>query len=138
MRKIVIGTAVVSSIFAITAAGAAGLGTLSGGGTVNLVNTGQVTISTTSCTDPLSIAYQYSDSTHQTITGVTLVGSSNATTTCNGQTATVAILDTPGTYSQTGTAIFAHGAINETATISLATPYNVLAFPPTTLTISVG
>jgi hypothetical protein len=138
MRKIVIGTAVVSSIFAMTAAGAAGLGTLTGGGTVNLVNTGQVAITTTSCTDPLDISYTYSDATHQTITGVTLVGSSNATTTCEGQTATVVILDTPGTYSQTGNAVFADGAINETASITLGTPYDVLTYPPTNLTISVG
>jgi prepilin-type processing-associated H-X9-DG protein len=138
MRKIVIGTAVVSSIFALTAAGAAGLGTLTGGGTVNLVNTGQVSVSTTSCTDPLDISYTYSDATHQTITGVVLVGSSNGTTTCEGLTATVLLLDTPGTYSQTGNAVFADGSVNETATITLATPYNVLGFPPTTLTISVA
>lgn len=138
MRKIVIGTAVVSSIFALTAAGAAGLGTLTGGGTVNLVNTGQVSVSTSSCTDPLDISYTYANATHQTITGVVLVGSSNATSTCTGLTATVVLSDTPGTYSQTGNAAFADGAINSTATITLATPFDVLGFPPALLTISVA
>ena len=138
MRKFVIATAAASSIFARPAAGAAGLGTLTGGGTVNLVNTGEVAVTTTSCTDNLDIAYTYADASHQSITGVTLVGTLNASTTCEGLTATVVLLDTPETYSQTGNAVFADGATNETATISLVTPYNTVTNPLAKLTISVS
>lgn len=138
MKKILLALAVASSIFAITAAGASGLGTLTGGTTVGVVNTGTVSVTTTSCTDNLSIAYVYADSSNQSITGVTLTGAVNASSTCTGTDATVILSDLGGTpYTQTGTATFSAGATNMTATISLGTAYNVVSNPLKQLDISV-
>jgi hypothetical protein len=138
MKKILLALAVASSIFAITAAGASGLGTLTGGTTVGVVNTGSVSVTTTSCTDNLDIAYTYADASHQSITAVTLTGAVNASSTSTGTTATVVLSDLGGTpYTQTGNAVFAAGATNVAATITLGTAYNVVTNPLKQLDISV-
>ncbi len=138
MKRILLALAVASSIFAVTAAGASGLGTLTGGTTVGVVNTGSVSVTTTSCVDNLDIAYVYADGTHQSITGVTLTGDVNASSTCIGTTATVVLSDLGGTaYTQTGNHAFVAGASNATSSITLGTPYNVVTNPLKQLSISV-
>jgi hypothetical protein len=138
MKKILLALAVASSIFAVTAAGASGLGTLTGGGTVGVVNTGTVSVTTTSCVDNLSIAYTYADATHQSITGLTLTGAINGASTCVGTTATVVLSDLGGTpYTQTGNQVFVEGSTHAESVITLGTAYNVVTNPLKRLSISV-
>ena len=137
MKRILLALTIASSIFAVTAAGASGLGTLTGGTTVGLVNTGTVSVTTTSCTDNLSIAYTYADGTHQSITGVTLTGAVNASSTCVGTTATVVLSDTAGTYTKTGNHAFVAGSTNAESVIPLGAAYNVSTNPLVQLAISV-
>jgi hypothetical protein len=137
MKKILLALAVASSIFAVTAAGASGLGTLTGGGTVGVVNTGTVSVTTTSCVDNLSIAYAYADVTHQSITGLTLTGAINGASTCVGTTATVVLSDTAGTYTKTGNHVFVEGSTHAESVIALGTAYNVVTNPLVQLAISV-
>lgn len=138
MKKILLALAVASSIFAVTAAGASGLGTLTGGGTVGVVNTGTVSVTTTSCVDNLSIAYTYADATHQSITGLTLTGAINGASTCVGTTATVVLSDLGGTpYTQTGNQVFVEGTTHAESVIALGTAYNVVTNPLKRLSISV-
>lgn len=138
MKRILLALAVASSIFAVTAAGASGLGTLTGGTTVGVVNTGSVSVTTTSCVDNLDIAYTYADASHQSITGVTLTGDVNASSTCIGTTATVVLSDLGGTpYTQTGNHAFVAGATNATSVITLGTAYDVVTNPLKQLSISV-
>ena len=138
MRKFIVATAVAGSILAITSAAASGLGTLTGGGTVSLVNTGSVGVTTYNCTDALDVAYTFADSTHQSITGVTLTGAVTASSTCAGQTATVVLKNAGATYTKTANAVFAEVAGSQVATIDFsAVAYNVLANPLVATDISV-
>jgi hypothetical protein len=137
MRKFIIATAVAGTVLAVTSAAASGLGTLSGGGTVSLVNTGEVAVTTYNCTDAISVAYTYADGTHQSITGVTLTADTTVSSTCVGQTATVTLKNAGATYSQNGSALFADSTGTQVASITLGTAYNVLANPLATTAISV-
>ncbi len=138
MKRILLALTIASSIFAVTAAGASGLGTLTGGGTVGVVNTGTVAVTTTSCTDGLDIAYTYADpATHQSIIGVTLTGAVNASSTCVGTTATVVLSDSAGTYTKTGNHAFVAGSTNAESVIPLGAAYNVSTNPLVQLAISV-
>ncbi len=137
MKRILLALTIASSIFAVTAAGASGLGTLTGGTTVGLVNTGSVSVTTTSCTDSLSIAYTYANGTHQSIIGVTLTGAVSGSSTCLGTTATVVLSDSAGTYTKTGNAVFAAPGADAVAAITLGAAYNVSTNPLVQLAISV-
>jgi hypothetical protein len=138
MRKFIVATAVAGSIMAITSAAASGLGTLSGGGTVSLVNTGSVAVTTYNCTDALSVAYTFADASHQSITGVTLTGAVTASSTCAGQTASVVLKNAGGTYTKTASAVFAESSGNQVAAVDFSSvAYDVLTNPLVATDISV-
>ena len=88
MRKGILAIAAAGSIFALTSAGATGLGTITGGDTVTMTTSANVAVTTTQCTDALSVVYHSSDS-FQTITGVQLTAGNTTTSDCIGRSAVI-------------------------------------------------
>lgn len=143
MRTSAVMVLTVGSVFALTAAGASGLGTLTGGKTISVVNSGSIDVTTTSCTDNIDVQYLYADSqTRQTITGLRLTAGRAATSTCEGLTATVTLSDNGATYTRTGATVFAPvdllGFMTERAIVDLSEDYDVSAHPLKLTSISVS
>ncbi len=138
MRKAVLAIMATGSVFAMTAAGASGLGTMTGGATVDVSTSATISVTTSACTDPFTVAYVSSDG-YQTITGVTVQDTAGTpSASCIGTHTVNAVLSDGAGYTRSkvsGVTLASTGPF--TTTITLASAYNVITNPLTSTTITV-